>query len=160
MMIASFKLRVGLLLGLSVAAIGGMLLVPPFAQPLWYHDFADQRCFCGIPHTLNVVSNLPFLLIGLAGMWYLLRPAARTRFIDPSERWLYFGFFLFISLTGIGSAYYHSDPNNDTLLWDRLPLAMAFMALFAIILGERIGRRVGIWLFHPLVALGAASVVY
>src|SRR6202023_1200631 len=46
------------------------------------------------------------------------------------------------------------------LLWDRLPLAIAFMALFAIIIAERIDRRAGMGLFVPLVVLGGGSVVY
>ena len=43
---------------------------------------------------------------------------------------LHIFFFLTVALTGIGSAYYHLEPNNDRLVWDRLPLAMMFMALF------------------------------
>src|SRR5262249_251693 len=76
------------------------------------------------------------------------------------ERWPYVLFFLCIALTGFGSAYYHADPNNDRLLWDRLPLAMAFMALLAIIIAERIDHCAGMILLVPLVALGAGSVVY
>jgi hypothetical protein len=46
------------------------------------------------------------------------------------------------------------------LLWDRIPLAMAFMALFAAILTERVGPKVGRTLFLPLMLLGAGSVIY
>ncbi len=155
-----FSFRAYLLLGLSLLALGMFLVVPPFPQPLWYHNFADRRCLLCIPHTLNVVSNLPFLLVGIWGVCCLLRTKPLQGFQDPSERWPYVAFFAFIALTGVGSAYYHLDPNNDRLLWDRLPLAMAFMALFAIIIAERINRRVGMALFVPLVVLGGASVVY
>ena len=81
-------------------------------------------------------------------------------FRESSQRWPYVFFFAAIALTGVGSAYYHWHPDNDRLLWDRLPLAIAFMALFAIIIAERIDRRVGMWLFVPLVILGGGSVVY
>src|SRR5688572_14775950 len=114
--------RIGVVLGGSVAAIGGFLLTPPFAQPLWYHDFADQRCLCGIPHALNVVSNLPFLIVGLWGLGFLLGPKAASgrAFQDPRECRAYLVFFAALALTGVGSAYYHADPTNDRLLWDRL----------------------------------------
>jgi hypothetical protein len=45
-------------------------------------------------------------------------------------------------------------------LWDRLPLAIAFGAFFAIMIGERIDRKAGTYLFWPLVVLGAGSVIY
>jgi hypothetical protein len=46
------------------------------------------------------------------------------------------------------------------LLWDRLPLAVAIMTLYAIVIAEHIDRRAGMWLLAPLVLLGAGSVVY
>ncbi len=32
--------------------------------------------------------------------------------------------FAGILLTGVGSSYYHWNPNDDTLLWDRLPITL------------------------------------
>jgi hypothetical protein len=161
----TFRFRVGILLALSALATGVMLAIPPFEQPLWYHQFADDRCFLGVPNALNVLSNIPFLIVGVVGLWFLFRnPLAREpgrSFVDPpAERWPYAFFFLFIALTGFGSAYYHSQPDNDRLLWDRLPLAIAFMAFFAIMISERISHWAGMILFWPLVLLGAGSVVY
>ena len=43
-------------------------VLPPMAQPQSYHDFADQRTLWGIPHALNVLSNLPFVVVGLDGI--------------------------------------------------------------------------------------------
>ena len=145
------KVGVCLLLGLVLLPILLLVLVPPFAQPLWYHDFADQRCLLCLPHMMNVVSNLPFLMVGAWGLWYLARSPALGRFEDPTDRWYYGVFFAAVLLTGVGSAYYHSRPDNERLLWDRLPLAVAFMALFAMILAERVNHRAGIALFIPLV---------
>ncbi len=159
----TFRLRVGILLAISAVVTGVMLALPPIEQPDWYHKFADDRCFLGIPNTLNVLSNIPFVVVGVLGLWFLTSAVAKEpgrSFVDPAERWPYAFFFLFIALTGFGSAYYHSQPNNDRLLWDRLPLAIAFMAFFAIMISERIGRRAGSILFWPLVFLGAGSVVY
>src|SRR5262249_34597063 len=137
-----------------------MLALPPYPQPLEYHNFADQRCFCGIPHTLNVLSNVPFVVVGVWGVWYLVRNDHLPGFRSGAERWPYVVFFLFIALTGIGSAYYHADPNNDRLVCDRLPLAVAFMTLFAIIIAERIDYRAGMLLWGPVAILGGGSVFY
>jgi hypothetical protein len=73
---------------------------------------------------------------------------------------MYLFLFAAVTLTGVGSAYYHLDPNNDRLVWDRLPIAMTFMALFAIIIAEYLNRRAGVLLFLPFVLLGAATVFY
>ena len=40
-------------------------------------------------------------------------------------------YFSGVALVALGSAYYHEDPENETLFWDRLPMTIAFMALFA-----------------------------
>lgn len=149
-----------LLLGLAGLAVAALIFMPAFPQPLWYHNFADQRCLWCIPHALNVVSNLPFVVVGIWGVLYLLLGRRLEGFEFASERWPYVAFFGLIALTGVGSAYYHLDPNNDRLLWDRLPLAMAFMALFSIIVAERIDRGVGMALLIPLVVVGGASVIY
>jgi hypothetical protein len=77
----------------------------------------------------NVVSNLPFVVVGVWGLWHLARCQRSDQFVEPRDRWLYAIFFAAVALTGIGSAYYHSGPTNERLLWDRLPLALAFMAL-------------------------------
>jgi hypothetical protein len=154
--------RLLLLVGLTATAAGATLAAPRLAQPQWYHDFADQRCLLCVPHALNVLSNLPFVLVGLVGLWFTLKPHPfhRRAFIHPAERWLFVTLFAAIVLTGIGSAYYHADPTNARLLWDRLPLAVAFMALFAAVIADRVSARAGITLFLPLVLLGASSVVY
>jgi hypothetical protein len=153
----AYKLRAALIVALTAVVAGVMLFaVPPFRQPVDYHEFADGRPFWGIPNALNVLSNIPFVLVGLLGLSFMARPSL----LDRWERWSYAMFFLLIALTGFGSWYYHSQPNNDRLLWDRLPLAMAFMAFFAIIISERINRSAGRLLFWPLLILGAWSVFY
>jgi hypothetical protein len=159
---AAFRLRVLALIGLTLAAGGAAVAAPRLAQPRWYHDFADQRCLLGIQHALNVLSNLPFVLVGTLGVLFVASPAARRPggpFLEPGERLRYAVVFAAIALTGLGSAYYHAAPSNARLVWDRLPLAVAFMAYFAITLAERVHPK-GAALFLPLVLLGGASVVY
>ncbi|PYU18912.1 MAG: hypothetical protein DMG30_26090 [Acidobacteria bacterium] len=69
-------------------------------------------------------------------------------------------FFLGVALTSIGSAYYHWAPDNGRLVWDRLPMSIAFMSLLAAIITERITVNAGLRSLLPLMALGIASVLY
>ena len=60
----------------------------------------------------------------------------------------------------VGSAYYHWDPTNETLVWDRLPMTFAFMGIFSMVLAERVSVNIGINLLIPLLVIGVASVAY
>ena len=145
-----------------MAAIGVALLfiLPPVPQPQWYHDFADQAPLLGVPNFWNVISNFPLLVIGLWGILYLGSKQVKEGSLYTNERWMYLVFFAAVALTSLGSAYYHLKPNNERLVWDRLPIAITFMALFGIIISEYLSRRAGGFLFLPLLLLGAASVIY
>jgi hypothetical protein len=155
--------RVELLVALSLLMVAVAAVVPPVVQDPAYHAFADQRTLLGVPNALNVASNLPFLLVGALGLAFLTRdrrPGAGETFATPGERHPYWLFFTGIALTGVGSAYYHWSPDNATLFWDRLPMTIAFMALLASVIGERISRRAGAGLLWPLLVGGAASTLY
>jgi hypothetical protein len=159
----SFWLRLAAVLAPGVVGAIVLFAGPPLPQSQGYHHFADQRTFLGVPNCLNVVSNLPFLVVGLLGLRGVLRRDAvgpDRPFLTAPERWPYVVFFLGVGLTAFGSAYYHLDPTNTRLVWDRLPIAVTFMALFAAILGERLGVSIGRHLLLPLVLLGIGTVVY
>jgi hypothetical protein len=142
----------------TLVCVAAALLVPAMPQPLEYHDFVDDRTLWGIPNFQNVVSNLAFVLAGAAGFVVMARtPSA---FVRSSERWPYYVFFAGLVLTGLGSAYYHLDPNNETLFWDRLPMTFAFAGLVAAQIDERMSPRLGIVLLPVLLVIGAASVVH
>jgi hypothetical protein len=158
-----FPVRVGFLVLICTLFIGGYLLVAaPMPQPLAYHNFADQRPLLGMPHMLNVASNLPFLVVGIWGMVFMASESSRRPgvFLRTPERSAYWIYFLGLALTGIGSSYYHANPNNDTLVWDRMALAVTFMALFTAILAERLCWKLSAWLVGSMVVLGIASVLY
>jgi hypothetical protein len=142
----------------TLATIAAALLLPAMPQPLDYHDFADQRGAFGIHNFLDVVSNLAFLLVGLAGLSVVF--SGRARFEFPAERWPYAVFFLGILLTAAGSAYYHLSPDNETLVWDRLPMTIAFMGLVSSQVVDRISVRAGLVLLVPMLLVGMASVEY
>ena len=57
-----------LIILLLIAALGGVMLLAPIAQDPMYHAFADRRGLLGISNFLNVVTNLAFLAVGIAGI--------------------------------------------------------------------------------------------
>jgi hypothetical protein len=151
-------LRIWIVIGISVIAMVAAWLIPAMPQPLDYHDFADQREMLGIDNFLDVASNVAFALAGAAGLAVSLGRSGR--FQSSVERWPYAIFFVGVLLTAAGSAYYHLAPDNETLFWDRLPMTIAFMALVASQVVDRISIRAGLALLLPMLMLGAASVVY
>jgi hypothetical protein len=154
--------RLCVLIGAVLVAVFVVFLFPAIPQSEAYHNFADTRVFLAIPNCLNVVSNAFFLLVGILGIRFVFRGDARgaVAFLDSRERWPYFVFFVGVALTAFGSSYYHLSPNDHTLVWDRIPMAIGFMALVAAMLAERISVKLGIRLLFPLVVFGAASVIY
>ena len=85
---AAWRQRTLLLVGLAVAVVLAMSLVKPIPQPPEYHGFKDARSFLGIPNVLNVVSNLPFLIIGALGLrWALSGPSGGRRSRPRLRRW-------------------------------------------------------------------------
>ena len=163
-------LRVALLVVVAVAA--GVLLWRhgPIPQPEAYHQFADGRTLWRIPNALPVLSNAFFFFVGWAGLAFLrrgptrdpdgpFRPGAHTAFESLRERPAYVLFFAGVLLTAFGSAWYHLKPSTPRLFWDRLPMAIAFTALFAAMIAERISIYWSRMLLLPLVFSGVASVV-
>ena len=130
-----------------VAGLLAFVFVSPIPQNETYHSFVDRRTILGIPNFWNVISNLPFAVAGIAGL---------LAFRDAASRLLFAG----ILLTTFGSAYYHWEPTTAHLVWDRLPMTIAFMSMLALILGFSYGEEVGRRLLLPLVAVGLASVLW
>ncbi len=150
--------RTILLIALSVILVAAVFFVDPIPQDPAYHAFAHSRLLQGIPNFCNVMSNIPFLMVGGAGLYYVRSKDHRGLLPDLSMAYLVF--FAGIFLTGIGSAYYHYAPGNSTLVWDRLPMTLGFMGFVAIIIGEHISLPAAKRLLLPLLIVGAGSVVY
>ena len=153
--------RAGIWPFVALAIIVGIavLLVPRTDLPPSYHHFADQRGWLGIPNFGDVASNVAFLIPGLWGLAFLSRKASLDRFIDARERWPYVIVFLGLILTAFGSSYYHLVPDNDRLVWDRVPMTIVFMPLVSALLAERCSVKVGLWLLPILTAVGVGSVI-
>src|SRR3954468_11123862 len=106
--------------GMLVAFAGlGLLAWGPIAQLAHYHEFADQRSAWGIPHAIDVLTNIAFAVVGAWALWgaRAVQPApeARARAV----------FFVSLLLTAAGSGWYHWAPDNARLVFDRIPIALA-----------------------------------
>lgn len=123
------------LMALTTLLAGTLLLHGPIAQWASYHDFADQRAWLGLPNAADVLSNLPFALVG--GGWLLATRAMRRT--PATSAWRAFAIALLA--TSVGSALYHWSPHNASLAFDRLPIAWACAALTCAFLAERVDVR-------------------
>jgi len=156
----SKRARVIFICVVVIAASVAVAFIPRIPQPQSYHNFADHRSFAGINNFMDVISNLALLVAGFWGLSVTFSPKNRNAFAKAFERWPYAVFFLGAALTCFGSIYYHLAPNNWTLVWDRLPITIAFMSIVAAVIAERISVTAGLKLLLPLILLGAASVFY
>jgi hypothetical protein len=148
---------------LALAAVAWGVFAPPLLQDQEYHRFADTRLFLGVANAADTLSNLAFLIVGGLGLAFLQRERTARHsagFASSQELTAYWMFFVGVALTSVGSAYYHVAPDDARLVWDRLPMTIAFMSLVAAVVSERVSVRTGAGLLWPLVLLGLASVVY
>jgi hypothetical protein len=132
------------------------LLLGPLPQDPAYHLFADVRtCFGFIPRAGDVLTNLVILAAAFYGL--LLRPRMN---IAPDERpatdLLIVGAFL----TAAGSAYYHWDPRNSTLVWDRLPMMLMIPPILVLVLADRVNPAFARRALVPLTVFSLASVLW
>jgi hypothetical protein len=147
-----------LLAAAILPVIAVFVLFDPYPQPASYHEFADTRTLAGTPNFWNVASNVLFLVFGIAGLRLLLWSDRLA--ILPELRTACFFLYAGIAMTALGSGWFHLAPDNNTLFWDRLPMTVAFMSLFSIIIGEHLSAKLGQTLLWPLLASGVASVLY
>lgn len=131
----------------------GLLMTAPVLQQSSYHLLADKRSWLSIPNFANFISNLPFAFIGFAGLFYILRIDTET-----SLSWLVF--FIGLILVAAGSSYYHWNPNNETLVWDRLPMTLCFMSLLVALISENISSQLEKPLLPIALFLGVSSIIY
>jgi hypothetical protein len=141
------------LIALALCAITAVFFLPPISQDPGYHNFADNRTLLGIPNFWNVLSNLPFLILGIVGLITF-----RDTKLSASSLAV-FTLFIGVAAIGLGSAYYHWNPSNATLVWDRIPMTITFMSFFSIVISRYINQRCGFILLLPLVAIGIISVL-
>ena len=133
-------------------------VIDPISQPQNYYDFSDYINYYGINNFCNVISNIPFIIVGLVGLF--LNKKQKLNHDNYSTTPVYSLFFLGVFLTGFGSFWFHLNPNNETLVWDRLPMTMGFMALTVGLLSEYFKRELQKQLLYPFIFIGFFSVMY
>lgn len=144
-----------ILLGIwPVAFLAVFLFADPIPQNPDFHAFAPAGTLGPIPHAWNVLSNLPFLVAGALGLRFL-KQHQPLRQRQPEAV-----FFLGLILTGLGSTYYHWEPNTSTLVWDRLPMTITFMGFFLALVAHTVGRRLADRFLPLALLLGIGSVLY
>jgi hypothetical protein len=138
-------LQVGWIAGVFLCAAVSLALLPHVAQDESYHAFADHRTIWSIPNFWNVVSNLPFAIVGVLGLWRLRGTTARVLSTG-------------LLLTCVGSVNYHLVPTDTRLIWDRLPMTLVFMSFVAAVIAQGRSRRWETLILAPLLILGVASI--
>lgn len=143
---------------LTLAASLTLLAYGPIAQFQNYHDFADQRAWIGLPFAADVLSNAGFALVGLWALWRLWPSRRHPELVAAWPA--YMVFFAALTLTALGSGYYHLAPDNVRLVWDRLPIALACAGLLAAVRAEvKPSTDLRLWL-GGLGLFAVASVVW
>ena len=153
------KIAYVLLAVVATLSCAAFIYYPQIQQDLNYHLFSDQESMCSMPNFLNVVSNGPFLIIGILGIHDLINNKSKKLVTEDFKRQKQL-FFIGVALVALGSGYYHWNPNNQTLVWDRLPMTVAFMALFSLIIGTFVNKNLGKKSLIPLITIGFCSVLY
>lgn len=133
--------------------ISVLLITSPVPQDPAYHLLADNRYWAGISNFANVMSNVPFGIIGLLGLFLYPKNSG-----GAGLSWV--TFFIGLIFVTLGSSYYHLTPNNETLVWDRLPMMVSFMGLFIAMLVENVPDFNEKPALPIAVLLGLSSVIY
>ena len=134
------------------------IFIDPIEQPKNYYNFSDKNNYFSVNNFWNVISNIPFIIIGLIGIY----ENKNKKLVHDNFKTtpIYSVFFLGVFLTGFGSSWFHLNPNNATLVWDRLPMTIGFMALTTGLLSEYLYRGLQKKIFYPLLFVGFISVLY
>ncbi len=131
-----------------------VMLIGEIRQYQLYHNFADKRSFLGIPNFFDVSSNLLFFFVGIIGSLYSYKQ------VRSEARYSWITLFAGVTLVSFGSGYYHWNPNDATLVWDRLPMMIGFMGLFSAVLTEFLNPKIEKFMLLPAVIIGLLSVIY
>jgi NADH:ubiquinone oxidoreductase subunit K len=141
----------------SILSCSSIFILKPIPQPVAYHHFADIRSIFSIANFWNVISNVLFFCIGWIG---IIKLRKNKLAIFAALKPAYYTFFIGVMLVAFGSAWYHYNPNNITLVWDRLPMTIAFMSLLSFALAEFVDITLGKKLLLPFLFVGIFSIGY
>ncbi|UXC16717.1 MULTISPECIES: hypothetical protein [Comamonas] len=138
---------------LALACLG-----PYVPQAAHYHDFADQRPLLGLANAADVLSNLPFLLVGIWGLLASVKTPADTLRSQGAQPWLLLVFGGLV-LTAVGSSYYHLLPGDVRVFWDRMGMVPVFAGVLGLALQSQLNARAA-WLTALAVLLGGPLALW
>jgi len=122
------------------------------------HPLADGRTLAGLPNAVDVLSNLPFLVVGLLGLYRLHglehahahgHDAGAPPHLHDDDlpvnaldcAWL---FFAGLVLVAAASAFFHLQPDDALRLsGDRAAMAVAFAGVIGLAVCDRVSQRAG-----------------
>ena len=116
---------------------------PMVPQAVHYHDFADQRAWGGLHNAMDVLSNLPFLVIGLLGCWLAVWRAPKAVQASGARPWLALVFGGLV-MTAIGSSYYHLAPSDWRVFWDRMGMVPVFAGVLGLAVESVLQQRAAV----------------
>lgn len=148
--------RWSMIAAICIAAVIVVAFLQPIPQPQAYHQFADQRTVLEVPHGLDVLSNMAFLVSGLLGLLFIIKSGPT---LDAGTRWAWGTLFFGLVLTSAGSSYYHLEPGNQRLLFDRLPMIVAMAGCLGAVLTDRFGGAIA-WSIPFFLGIGLWTVHY
>lgn len=137
-----------------IVAFVVVCFLPPIPQSQSYHNFADQRTIAGIPYAMDVLSNVAFLLPGVLGLIFLVGAGP---IFDTGTRWAFAVLFFGLILTSLGSGYYHLAPDNQRLVFDRLPMIVAMSGCVGAVIADRFGGKTA-WSVPLMLVIGLWTV--
>ena len=139
-----------------VAALALLTLVACFAPALPMSmgsatHFADTRAWGALPNALDVLSNLPFALLGVLGLRALGQLEQRHETCWPRAAetlplntldcaWL---FFAGLIVTAAASTFFHLQPDVLRLAADRAGMAIAFAGIVGVAVCDQVSPRAG-----------------
>ena len=137
------------------------LLYGKVEQPQSYYQFADDRTFFGIPNGLDVMSNLAIVYPAIIGLLFLQdRRESGFQYRDPIEPVIYYSLFIGFALTFLGSIWFHLNPNDSTLVWDRLGMSVIMACYCSLIIADMYSIDLAKQIHYPLIAIGSLSIIY
>jgi thiamine transporter ThiT len=119
------------------------------------HPFVDARVLWGIPNALDVLSNLPFIGMGVWGFYALHRAPA----VPVATRQAATVFFTGLLLACLSSSFYHWGPDAWGLAVDRAGMAVAFAGVLGLAAAERVSQRAAPWVWGSVLAAGILAIM-
>ncbi len=154
----SMSMAFGVLL-IAIALIG-LLYGVNIPQHANYHGFADRRALFGLPFASDVLSNLPFALIGFYGLFSMRTFASQNKAFNDIQNHLLSLSFWGLILTCAASGFYHWAPDNYGLVIDRMGMTCAFAGVIGVAVASRISDRAGLATAFTILALAPFAIVH